>query len=144
MDRLHREEGRKDGIEWEQFTLEDVGAVGLDWNIFPNIAFLPQEDGALVYRARPNGDDPDSCIFDIYSLERFAPGKAPEAKWEVYASPTEAKWPLVFEQDFENLPEIQAGIKSRGFEFARANPIAELTCANFHYHVRRYVTGGGD
>jgi len=144
MDRLHREEGRKDGIEWDQFTLEDVGAVGLDWNIFPNIALLPQEDGALVYRARPNGDDPDSCIFDIYSLERFAPGKAPEAKWEVYASPTEAKWPLVFEQDFENLPEIQAGIKSRGFEFARANPIAELTCANFHYHVRRYVTGGGD
>jgi nitrite reductase/ring-hydroxylating ferredoxin subunit len=144
MDRLHREEGRKDGIEWDAFTLEDIGAAGLDWNIFPNVAFLPQEDGALVYRARPNGDDPHTCIFDIYAMERFAPGTAPDVEPEIYDSPSQSKWPLVFMQDFENLPEIHAGIKSRGFEFGRPNPIAELTCANFHYHVRRYVTGSGE
>ena len=143
MDRLHREEGRKDGIEWDAFTLEDIAAAGLDWNIFPNVAFLPQEDGALVYRARPNGDDPDSCIFDIYALERFAPGQAPQVKHEIYKSSAEGEWPLVFLQDFENFPEIQAGMKSRAFEFGRPNPIAELTCANFHYNVRRYVNGSG-
>ena len=141
MDRMHREEGRKDGIEWDKFTLEDIGAAGLDWHIFPNVAFLPQEDGALVYRARPNGDDPDTCIFDIYAMERFAPGKAPEVEHEVYDSPEQSSWPLVFQQDFENLPEIQLGLKSRGFEFGRPNPIAELTCVNFHHHVRRYVNG---
>jgi nitrite reductase/ring-hydroxylating ferredoxin subunit len=141
MDRLHREEGRKDGIEWDAFTLQDIGEGGLDWNIFPNIAFLPQEDGALVYRARPNGDDPDTCVFDIYSLERFAPGTAPECKTETFGDWHETTWPLVFVQDFENLGEIQAGVKSRGFEFGRANPLAEMTCVNFHRHVRRYVNG---
>ncbi|MEM5388828.1 aromatic ring-hydroxylating dioxygenase subunit alpha [Paraburkholderia phymatum] len=142
MDRLHREEGKKDGLNWDQFTLEDVGAVGLDWNIFPNIAFLPQEDGALVYRARPNGNDPDSCVFDIYSLERFAPGKAPKPQVEVIRDWRDTSWPRVFVQDFENLNEIQQGMKSQAFTVGRANPIAELTNINLHYHVRRYVLGG--
>lgn len=49
-----------------------------------------------------------------------------------------------FVQDFENLGEIQAGVKSRGFEFGRANPLAEMTCVNFHRHVRRYVDSSND
>jgi len=144
MDRLLREEGRKDGIEWDKFTGEDVAAVGLDWNIFPNIAFLPTEDAALVYRARPNGDDPDTCIFDIYAMERFAPGKAPATKRESLEKWQDGQWPLVFVQDFENLPEIQAGLKSRGIQFVRLNPLSEMTCVNLHHHVRRYVNGSAE
>jgi len=139
MDRLHREEGKKDGLNWDAFTLEDIGAAGLDWNIFPNVAFLPQEDGALVYRARPNGDDPDSCIFDIYALERFGPGQAPEIEFEAFQDWRDTAWPRVFLQDFENLNEIQQGMKSQAYTVGRANPIAELTNINLHYHVRRYV-----
>lgn len=141
MDRIHREEGKKDGLNWDQFTLEDIAAVGLDWHIFPNMAFLPQEDGALVYIARPDGDDPDSCVFDIYSLERFAPGKAPAFQHDVITQWRDIAWPLVLHQDFENVGEIQDGLKSRGYRFGRANPVAELTCINFHYHLRRLVEG---
>lgn len=141
MDRLHREEGKKDGVEWDDFTMQDVANAGMDWNIFPNIAFLPTEDGALVYRARPNGDDPDSCIFDIWSLERFAPGQAPKVEQEVFANWRDREWPRVFVQDFDNLAEIQAGMKSRGFTAGRANPLAEMTNINFHRHVRHFVTG---
>jgi len=77
----------------------------------------------------------------IYSLERFAPGKAPAFKHEVYSDWQAAKWPLVLYQDFENVGEIQAGLKSQGYEFGRGNPLSELTCINFHQHVRRYVQG---
>jgi nitrite reductase/ring-hydroxylating ferredoxin subunit len=144
IDRLHREEGAKEGITWDEFSQQEVINAGMDWHIFPNIAFLPTEDGALVYRARPNGDDPDSCVFDIYSMERYPPGKLPKVQPEVIKDWREFKWPRIFVQDFENLAEIQAGIKSRGFVGGRANPLAELTCINFHRHVRRMVTGSAD
>jgi nitrite reductase/ring-hydroxylating ferredoxin subunit len=141
MDRFLREEGRKDGINWDNFTFEDLSMTGMDWHMFPNIALLPTEDGALMYRARPNGDDPDSCIYDIWSLERSPPGKAQTAPVQVINHWRDIQWPRIFVQDFENLAELQAGIKSRGFRGGLANPIAELTCINFHKHVRQYVLG---
>jgi len=141
MDRLHREEGKKDGVSWDQFTLEDVGALGLDWHVLPNMAFLLQEDGAIAYIARSNGDDPDSCVFDIYSLERFAPGQAPAFQHDVIEDWRSVPWPLVPHQDFENVGEIRAGLQSRGDRFGRVNPVAELTCINSHYHVGRLVEG---
>lgn len=41
-------------------------------------------DGALCYRSRPDGDDPDKCIFDIWSLVRYAPGREPTLERKVY------------------------------------------------------------
>ncbi len=36
--------------------------------LFPNFFVLPQYGNALVYRVRPNGDDPESCLFELWSL----------------------------------------------------------------------------
>ena len=40
-----------------------------DWHVFPNTVFLIDMGCCLAYRARPNGNDPDSCIFDVQGLE---------------------------------------------------------------------------
>jgi hypothetical protein len=42
-------------------------------------------DGVLWYRSRPNGHDLECCIFDMFSLQRYGEGKAPDAKREFYA-----------------------------------------------------------
>src|SRR5690606_33602102 len=39
--------------------------------IFPNLMILPQAGNAMMYRVRPNGLDPDSCIFEIFSTKTY-------------------------------------------------------------------------
>jgi hypothetical protein len=127
------EEAEKDGSGWPKLTTENLIRAGQDWHIFPNLIVLPYPDGALWYRARPNGDDPDSCVFDIWSLVRYAPGAEPELKREFYADWRDHKdWGRILEQDFENLDAVQQGMKSRGFPGSRTSPRQEMAISNFH------------
>src|SRR3546814_1061902 len=61
--------------------------------------------------------DPDSCIIDVWSLERYAEGKQPPVKREFYADwrDPEARWGRILEQDFANMLAVQKGNKSRVF-----------------------------
>ena len=124
--RFNEEEHARAGAPWPaNFTLEAMGKAGTAWHLFPNMVFLQGPGHLLGYRARPNGTDPDSCIFDIYTLERFAPGKAPKTLPAVKTAPditSVADWGLILTQDFQNMAEIQAGMKIRGFRGARTNP----------------------
>ena len=36
--------------------------------VFPNFFVLPQFGNALIYRSRPDGFDPDACIYDVWSV----------------------------------------------------------------------------
>jgi phenylpropionate dioxygenase-like ring-hydroxylating dioxygenase large terminal subunit len=141
LQNFHREEGRKDGIAWDKLTIEDIVYLGMDWSIFPNIALLPQTDAVLMYRARPDGDNPDSCFLEIWSLERCAPGQEPEVVEGHYNNWKDFKWPRIFVQDFESVPFVQKGMKSQGFTGGLPNPIAEKTVDNFHRHVREAIAG---
>ena len=138
--RFHREEADKDGTPWPYITIEQMMAAGTDWHIFPNMVFLQQPTNLLGYRARPNGDDPDSCIFEIYVLERFAPGQEPKVEIETATDWTQVDWGLILAQDFQNMGEIQQGMKSRGFKGARPSPVQERAISNFHQTLHHYLT----
>jgi hypothetical protein len=87
----------------------------------------------LWFRGRPNGDNPDSCIFDVWWLGRYAPGKEPPAAHDVYDTPEAFAGQNSFiEQDFSNLKEVQKGMKSRGFTGARTNPLQETAVSHLH------------
>jgi phenylpropionate dioxygenase-like ring-hydroxylating dioxygenase large terminal subunit len=140
---FHMELAAKRGVEWPNVSIEQLIAAGTDWHIFPNMVFLHQPTNLLGYRARPNGDDPDSCIFDVYALERYAPGEEPKAvevevkaKWEGLD-----EWGLILQQDFENMEFVQLGMKSKGFKGARTNPAQERAVSNFHATLHAYING---
>ena len=137
--RFHREELEKKGIGSPDVTPEQVMAVGIDWHIFPNMVFLPQPTNLLGYRARPDGDDPDRCIFEVYVLERFAEGQVPRVEVESAEDWRDVDWGLILSQDFQNMSEVQAGMKSRGFKGARTNPVQEKAVSNFHDTLWRYI-----
>jgi phenylpropionate dioxygenase-like ring-hydroxylating dioxygenase large terminal subunit len=141
LNELHREELEKAGAEWPaRLTPEDINRAGTDWHIFPNTILLPSIDSFLWYRARPNGHDVNSCIFDIWNLERFAEGKAPPLQRDFYATPKEFEGQNPFlEQDFSNIEAVQKGMKSRGFEASRTNPLQEVPINNFHRTLFRYL-----
>jgi phenylpropionate dioxygenase-like ring-hydroxylating dioxygenase large terminal subunit len=121
-------------------TPEYIAASGFDWHVFPNTVFLHGAvEAALWYRMRPNGTDRESCLFDVWSLERYAPGKEPPLKREFYPDWREGEWPLIFRQDFENIPKVHKGMRSRGFRGARTSPVQERAIANFHRVLRRFL-----
>jgi len=97
-------------------------------------------DGSLWYRARPNGDDPDSCFFDVWSLVRYADGKEPPLERQFFADwKDHDDWGGILPQDFQNLGEVQQGMKSRGFVGSRTNPIQERPISNFHRVLHEYL-----
>ena len=130
------------GVIWPEIPPEHLAACGIDWHIFPNTVILPSLTTALCYRARPNGDDPDSCIFEVYVLDRFPEGEEPKTEWVFEPDPTEEKWRLILAQDFQNMPEVQKGMKSRGFRGARPNPVSEETVTHFHRVLAEYMGTG--
>jgi phenylpropionate dioxygenase-like ring-hydroxylating dioxygenase large terminal subunit len=141
--RMHREEMEKAGAKWPStLTDQHIAKAGVDWHMFPNQMVLPCIDGAQWYRARPNGDDPESCIYDIWWLERYGPGAEPPVKHEFYATIESFTGQNAFlEQDFSNLVAVQAGMHSRGFQGLRPNPVQEAAVSNFHRVMERYLSG---
>jgi hypothetical protein len=140
IQRYHREEGLKDGVEWDALTPEDLRYIGTDWQIFPNVAMLATADGVLLYRGRPDGDDPDRCFLDVWVMERMRQEDAPVVDEAVYADWQEGTWPRIYPQDFESIPYVQKGMKSRGFRKAIINPLAETTVYNLHTNIDQFMS----
>jgi phenylpropionate dioxygenase-like ring-hydroxylating dioxygenase large terminal subunit len=126
------------GVVWPVVDPEHYAKTGINWHIFPNLSIQHGYSFALCYRARPLGDDPDKCIFEVYVLELFPEGEAPRTEW-VYAEPTEESWRLVLAQDFANMREVQRGMKSRGVPGPLPNPRQERPVANFHRNLAAYM-----
>jgi len=139
---FQREAAVEDGAGWpKELTPEYVAASRVDWHVFPNQVFLHSSvDGIVCYRARPNGHDPDSCIFDIWSLVRYAPGKEPPLEREMYTDWKAQEWGRILMQDFGNMEQVQKGMRSRAFKGARTNPKQERAISNFHRGLREFVS----
>jgi nitrite reductase/ring-hydroxylating ferredoxin subunit len=121
------------GVEWPPITAEQYLRAGVDWHIFPNIVFLQMATNCLVYRSRPNGDDPDSCIFEVWHLERHPAGEEPAAEAvrndDIY---DESFWGEVLLQDFQQMQATQQGVKSSGYRGPQLNPLQETPISNFN------------
>jgi phenylpropionate dioxygenase-like ring-hydroxylating dioxygenase large terminal subunit len=134
---LAMEEDAAKGVTWPSITPEQYQAAGIDWHLFPNMVLLPMATNCLGYRARPNGDDPDSCIFEVYQLERFAEGAAPKVEnLRNDDIRDEAFWGEILLQDFQQMEATHRGVKSRSYRGPKLNPRQEQPIANFHrvYH----------
>jgi phenylpropionate dioxygenase-like ring-hydroxylating dioxygenase large terminal subunit len=136
--RMAMEDDARRGVEWPAITPEQQLNAGTDWHIFPNMVLLQQATNCLGYRARPNGDDPDSCIFEVFGLERFAEGAEPRVdnlrNDDIH---DEAFWGEILLQDFQQMAATQRGMKSKGYRGPRMNPLQETALTNFHgvYHA---------
>lgn len=130
------------GVVWPTLDPELLPDTGHDWHIFPNMVVLQGITFALCYRARPNGSDPNSCIFEVFVIERYPEGEEPETEWVNVPDPKDDRWPEVLQQDFDNMPYVQRGMKSRGFKGARPNPRQEIAVHHFHRTLAQYMGTG--
>jgi phenylpropionate dioxygenase-like ring-hydroxylating dioxygenase large terminal subunit len=140
--RFRKEAAEAAGVGWPAITPQQIAETGSIWHVFPNMVVLPQPTASLWYRARPigNGDDPERCLLDFWALERYAPGYAPTPQNEHFTDWRDFKaLPSFLAQDYDNLPYMQKGARSRGFKGARTNPVQERIISNFHAALRKHV-----
>ena len=134
------------GAGWPDITMEQVADAMTDWHVFPNHVFLPWPSGILGYRALPHPSDPDVCYFDVYSLQRYAPGF--DHPYKSYDFMGDDDWrefkklSIILAQDIDNMMDVQRGMHSRAFPGARTNPVQEVTVSNFHRVLLDYIEKG--
>ncbi|HEX3980406.1 MAG TPA: SRPBCC family protein, partial [Acidimicrobiales bacterium] len=102
---------------------------------------LPQYGNALVYRSRPNGNDPESCIFELWSLTIPAAGDVvPRPIRQGPFAPDDTEhWPRIPLQDFSNIGRQQRGIHSSSVDALRLSRTYEGGITNMHRHLDRYL-----
>ncbi|MCH2170411.1 aromatic ring-hydroxylating dioxygenase subunit alpha [Myxococcota bacterium] len=137
---LRRELAEAEGVEWPEMTREQLQAGIGDWHVFPTLVILVEVGCMLGYRSRPNGNDPDSCIFDVYSFEHFPPDGAPTVQTEWIPDwRSHLGWGQVLTQDFRNMSEVTAGLHSHGFDGHWLNVEQEMAVHNAHHIADRYL-----
>jgi phenylpropionate dioxygenase-like ring-hydroxylating dioxygenase large terminal subunit len=109
--------------------------------MFPNYFVLPQYGNALVYRVRPNGDDPGSCVFELWSITiPAASDEVPRPTLEGPFAPDDTDhWPRIPLQDFSNIGRQQRGVRSRSVEGLRLSRTYEAGIANMHRELDSYL-----
>jgi phenylpropionate dioxygenase-like ring-hydroxylating dioxygenase large terminal subunit len=137
--RLRRKHAEAAGVRWVELTPAQLEAGQGDWHVFPTLVILLDAGCALGYRALPNGQDPDSCIFDVWSIERFPDGKAPKVELEFFERWEEGDFGGVLEQDFRNMSEVTAGLHQRGFPGHWLNREQESAVHNAHRIADRFL-----
>jgi len=119
--------------------------------LFPNFCPWGNFANPFAYRFRPNGDDPDTSLMDLYILPAVEKGKVPPPAAPVYLG-LEQGWDeaagispglaFILNQDTGNLAGVQAGLKtSRKPGITLAN-YQESRIRHFHHLLDRYVRGG--
>lgn len=121
----------------------------IEYWVFPNICIWTGEGAPLVYRSRPNGNNPESCIWETMVLVPVAGGaeRPPAAgvnfvradQTYVEAAPELAGSAKVFDQDATNLGKMQLGLHSSGFPGPMYGKYMEMNIRQFHYNLERWL-----
>jgi len=119
------------------------------YNVFPNFSPWAGFQPNIVYRWRP-WHDVDHCLMEVRILTRVPPGqqaaKAPPMKFLT----TDQKWTEaaelgilgdVFEQDMDNLPYVQDGLKATLTNKVQLANYQEIQIRQFQNTVAKYVNG---
>jgi hypothetical protein len=108
------------GVDLESKTDSEVIDV-IEYNLFPNLILFGGFGSPLAYRARPDGDDPNSSIFEVWLLLPWAEGTAkPRSAPTVYLEdhekfadvPTLSYFGAVLDQDADAMPLVQRGLRA--------------------------------
>jgi hypothetical protein len=109
-------------------------------NLFPN--FSPWGGWArIVYRFRPNGDNPEECLMEAMLLAPWPEGtpKPPPAKLHMLGR--DEPWVTaeelgtlarIFDQDCGNVPDTQRGLKAKSDPYVIYSAYQESIIRGFH------------
>ena len=120
------------------------------YSLFPNFAPWAGHGTVITYRHRPNGDDVNSSIMDIFLLTRYPEGTEPpdDARTfslgidDPFSDAAEVMGPglsNVFNQDGVNLPQVQKGLKASKKGAVSLGNYQEVRIRQFHQTLDKYL-----
>ncbi|OJZ68993.1 (2Fe-2S)-binding protein [Mycobacterium paraffinicum] len=134
-----------EGVDYPKMSMEEYFAGNGDWHVFPTLVILVEKSCVLGYRMLPDAEDPNRCVFEMFSLEHFAPGEVPETSWlEFERWQDHDGWGELPTQDLMNIDAIHAGMHSRGFDGLWLNINQEMSIRNEHRIADRFIFGVDD
>lgn len=111
------------------------------YTIFPNITMNVHADDMMMFRQRPHPDDPNKMFFDYWMFElpdnEFEPGEYQRPKHKQFKH-GETSLGLVINQDAYNLPFVQKGMNSAGYDGLWIGD-QELRIRHFHNVLEEYL-----
>ena len=133
-------------------ALSDCESLDLiEYLLFPNMVPWGGQSLPLVYRFRPNGHDPDSCIMEIMYLFAKAPDGSHPPPARITWLGLDAKWAdapelgsaaKVADQDTSNLRRIQRGLKASRKPGVTLAQYQESRIRHFHMTLDAYMAAG--
>lgn len=141
--------GEASGRDLSHATLAELQDAIL-YSVFPHFQIWAGYFGNIVYRAMPDGHDPESCIYDVMVLGRHKAGEARPAAVPVHrladdepfssAAELGALGP-VLDQDMRNLPHMTRGLKASLTGVVTLASYQELRIRQHHHTLDRYLAG---
>lgn len=124
----------------------------IEYHLFPNAFFFPGLQIPLCYRFRPDGPDPDRCLYEVLFLRRLPrSGKVPQPAVPVDLDVDDsyttvpgmpAGLGMVLDQDTTNLAAQTGGFKASKKRGQTLGNYQEVRARHLHAMVRRYITDG--
>ena len=124
----------------------------IEYFLFPNAFFFPGLQIPLCYRFRPDGPDPDRCIFEVLYLRpkpRSGPVPPPAEPVDLDVGDSYTTVPglpkslgAVLDQDTANLAAQTRGFKSGAKRGQTLGNYQEVRARHFQATVRRYIAEG--
>jgi hypothetical protein len=119
-----------------------------DWHytVFPNLTLNVHAQFTWVFAHRPHPDDPNRMFFDFLNLVRAPALRIPRPERERLrvldgASLAHVPGGNVVDEDMGNLPNVQAGMRSRAFRGLHLGT-QEVRIRHFHETLMRYLGEG--
>ncbi len=118
------------------------------YGVFPNVQIWAGYNNNLIYQWRPNGDDPNSSIFDIRVLARYPEGgdHPPAVPVHVLESqqgfadaPELGGLGRVFDQDLSNLQHMMKGLKASKTGAVQLASYQESRIRHLHQTLDHYI-----
>ena len=118
------------GVPLDHLSDSEVADV-IEYNLFPNLVVFGGFGSPLAYRSRPDGDDPNKSIFEVWLLLPYPPGKKPptaptrvlDAHERFADVPELSYYGPILDQDADMMPRVQRGL--------RANRNGKVTLSNY-------------
>ncbi|MEM8660504.1 MAG: aromatic ring-hydroxylating dioxygenase subunit alpha [Pseudomonadota bacterium] len=118
------------------------------YDVFPNMQVWAGYFGNIVYQFRPNGDDHESCVFDVRLLLRAPPEQGPVPGVPIHRLGDDEPFTnaeelgvlgSVFDQDMGNLPYMMKGLKASKKGTVTLASYQESRIRHLHKTLARYL-----
>lgn len=120
----------------------------LQYFLFPNIVMFRSTAVPIVYRSRPNGDDPNTCVFEMILVTRIPKGEERPEPAQVFhmgdLQYSDCKefppyFARLFDQDVSNLRAQQEGFNASVTGVVELSRYQEVRIRHLHQTLDSYV-----